>query len=328
MLHQWISNTIIVSITMCGCAIAQENPTTGLKYIFSYFKGNGEDGLHLAWSDDGLKWHALNKDRSFIQPQIGGKLMRDPCICTGPDGIFHMVWTSGWWDKGIGIAHSPDLINWSEQKWLGVMTHEPDAMNCWAPEIFYDENQKQYLIFWATIIPGRFSETDNTGDRGKGGLCNHRIYCVTTTDFKTYSQAELFYNDGFSVIDATIVKDGRRFIMFLKDETLRPAPKKNIRIAFAEKAIGPYSHATPPFSPDWVEGPTAMKIGDYWYVYYDAYRRHQYEGARSRDLNKWEPITEKLSFPDGARHGTIFTVPDEIIAELKSLRPMSDKTIN
>jgi hypothetical protein len=84
----------------------------------------------------------------------------------------------------------------------------------------------------------------------------------------------------------------------------------------------------PPFSPDWVEGPTAMKIGDYWYVYYDAYRRHKYEGARSRDLNKWEPITEKLSFPDGARHGTIFTVPDEIIAELKSLRPMSDKTIN
>ena len=25
-------------------------------YLFSYFKGNGEDGLHLAYSNDGLKW--------------------------------------------------------------------------------------------------------------------------------------------------------------------------------------------------------------------------------------------------------------------------------
>ncbi len=327
MSHKWILSTIILSIIMCGCAVAQENPATESKYIFSYFKGNGEDGLHLAWSDDGLKWSLLNNDRSFLQPQVGGKLMRDPCICKGPDGMFHLVWTSGWWDKGIGIAHSKDLVQWSQQQWLGVMTHEPNAMNCWAPEIFYDEAQKQYIIFWATTIPGRFPETDNTGDVGKNGPCNHRIYCVTTADFKTYSQAKLFYDDSFNVIDATIVKDGQRYIMFLKDETLKPNPKKNIRIAFAEKAIGPYSHAVPSFSPDWVEGPTAIKIGDYWYVYYDAYRRGQYEGARSKDLSGWEFINDKLSFPKGARHGTIFAVTDEIVTELGKLNLVSEKTI-
>ena len=106
--------------------------------------------------------------------------------------------------------------------------------------------------------------------------------------------------------------------MFLKDETEEPVAKKNIRIATANKAEGPYSSASEPFSPDWVEGPTAIKIGDYWYVYYDAYTRHRYEGARSKDLKTWEPITDMLEFPKGivVRHGTIFAVPQEILSTL------------
>ena len=39
-------------------------------FMFSYFKNNGEDGLHLAYSMDGLKWKALNNDQSFLK-QIG-----------------------------------------------------------------------------------------------------------------------------------------------------------------------------------------------------------------------------------------------------------------
>ena len=40
-----------------------------------------------------------------------------------------MVWTAGWYEKGIGIAHSEDLIHWSEQKYIPVMAHEPTARN-------------------------------------------------------------------------------------------------------------------------------------------------------------------------------------------------------
>src|SRR5262245_48849363 len=57
-------------------------PETG--YLFCSFRGNG-DGLHFAWSADGIKWTALANDRAFLTPQIGGKLMRDPCILQGPD---------------------------------------------------------------------------------------------------------------------------------------------------------------------------------------------------------------------------------------------------
>ena len=294
-------NTLVGLILVTGILAnlgTSENTevTTKENYLFSSFRGNGEDGLHLAYSHDGLKWTALNNDKSFLKPEVGTKLMRDPCICRGPDGTFHMVWTSGWWDKGIGIAHSKDLINWSEQKWLGVMEHEPTAVNCWAPEIFYDSKDKKYMIFWSTTIPERFPDTENSGDSGNNRKLNHRIYYVTTEDFKTYTKAGLLYEDGFNVIDATIVRDGDRYVMFVKDETRQPVAKKNIRIAFSDNLEGPYSHASEPISPDWVEGPTAMKISDTWYLYYDGYRQHRYEGIRSKDLKYWDHMY--FSAPD------------------------------
>src|SRR5262245_39379181 len=135
-----------------------------------------------------------------------------------------MVWTTGWRDREIGVAHTKDLIRWSEQKAVPVMADEPAAMNCWAPEIFYDDQKKQYLIFRATTIPGRFPATESSGDDGGDNGLNHRIYYVTTRDFASYSKAALLYDGGFNVIDATIVKsaagDPRRgYVMILKDET-------------------------------------------------------------------------------------------------------------
>lgn len=84
-------------------------------YIFAYFVGQS-DGLHLAYSHDGYKWEALAENSSILAPEIGkDKLMRDPSICQGPDGTFHMVWTSSWTDRIIGYSSSKDLIEWSEQ---------------------------------------------------------------------------------------------------------------------------------------------------------------------------------------------------------------------
>src|SRR5215468_9658876 len=286
-------------------------------YLFAYFKNNGEDGLHLAYSRDGLKWKALNEDKPYLTPAVGGeKLMRDPCVIQGPDGVFHMVWTTGWRGREIGVAHSKDLIRWSEQKAVPVMAEEPTAMNCWAPEIFYDGRQKQYLIFWATTIPGRFPATESSEDNG----LNHRIYYVTTKDFRSYSKAALLYDGGFNAIDATIVKSAagdlrRGYVMILKDETGDPV-KKNLRIAVSDKATGPYGAASPPFSPDWVEGPTAARVNKEWIVYFDMYRDKRYGAVKSADLKNWETITDKLSMPAGARHGTVFTVSDEVLAHL------------
>ena len=37
------------------------------------------------------------------------------------------------------------------------MKHEDSARNCWAPEITYDKKKKQYMIYWATTIAGKYA---------------------------------------------------------------------------------------------------------------------------------------------------------------------------
>ncbi len=283
-------------------------------YLFSYFTGNGEDGMHLAFSYDGLKWEALNNNQSFLTPLVGeDKLMRDPCIIFGPDKKFHMVWTVSWKEKSIGYAWSNDLIHWSEQKAIPVMAHEPTARNCWAPEVFYDGIARQYLIFWSTTIPGRFPETEKTGDDSY----NHRMYFVTTGDFETFSKTQLFYDQGFNVIDGTLIKENGKYILFLKDETRNP-PQKNIRIAASNELTRNYSKPTEPITGKyWAEGPTPLKIGDWWIVYFDKYTKHTMGAVRSIDLINWEDISEQISFPEGTRHGTAFKVNKGVLDNLK-----------
>ena len=291
-------------------------------YLFSYFKGNGEDGLHLAYSRDGLNFTALNNDKSFLTPKVGiSKLMRDPCIIQTDDGTFHLVWTAGWTERGIGYASSKDLVNWSEQKYIMVMEKEPAARNCWAPEINYDKKNKQFLIIWATTIPGRFPGTEKVGDDSY----NHRIYYVTTKDFKSFSETKLFYDKGFNAIDATIIENGKKYVMFIKDETRTP-PQKNIRVTFSNSLYGPYSVPSEPITGKyWAEGPTSVKINDTWYVYFDKYTEKKMGAVTSKDLIKWEDISDKIIFPEGVRHGTVFQVSEKILSGLQNIAIVTDQ---
>lgn len=299
---------LLISITLVGFSSQKDKV-----YLFTYFKGNGEDGLHLAYSRDGLNFTALNNDKSFLIPAVGvSKLMRDPCLIQTEDGIFHMVWTAGWTERGIGYASSKDLINWSEQKYLMVMEKEPTARNCWAPEIFYDKKNKQFLIFWATTIPGRFPDSEKAGDSGY----NHRIYSITTKDFISLSDTRLFYDKGFNVIDATIINPGKNYVMFVKDETRNPA-QKNIRVTTSQNLYGPYSGPSEPITGKyWAEGPTSLKINGKWFVYFDKYTEKRMGAVTSNDLISWEDISEKITFPDGVRHGTIIEVDEKILEKL------------
>lgn len=284
-------------------------------YLFSYFTGNGEDGLHLISSYDGLKWEKVANGKSLLRPELGDKLMRDPCVVQGPDGEFHMVWTTGWHGKGIGLAHSKDLISWSKQQFVPVMAHESGAKNCWAPEILYDEATGEYVIYWATTIEGRFPETFNPQDDN-----NHRIYAVRTKDFKTYSDTELFYEPGFNVIDSTILPtlDGEKFVMFLKNETKAPRAEKNIRYAFGQTPSGPFGKESEPISgKGWAEGPTAINIAGKCYLYYDRYTSGNYGLRISTNYSDWSDATSLLELPVKLKHGTIFEVGGDVLENLK-----------
>lgn len=304
-------------LLLLGLGVKGQTPV----YLFSYFVGNGADGLHLAYSLDGLKWESLHHGKSFLKPMIGkDKLMRDPSICLGEDGVFHMVWTTGWWDQIIGYSSSKDLINWTSQKAISVMVDEAEAKNAWAPEVFYDKAEKQYYIIWASTIPGRHKEV-NTSESEKG--LNHRMYGVTTQDFNIFSKTNLFFNPDFSVIDAAIIqKANEEYMMFLKNENSNP-PEKNIRFTITKSLKNgfPTQVSTPITGNYWAEGPAPLQVGDYIYVYFDKYRDHKYGAVRSKDGLTWEDVSDEVSFPKGVRHGTAFTVDRTTLDNLLKTNP-------
>lgn len=277
-------------------------------YLFSSFHEPADKGLRMLYSKDGYQWKDL--DTVLLKPAIGQqKVMRDPSIAQGPDGTFHLVWTSSWrGDKGFGYASSKDLIHWSEQQFIPVMQHEPATVNVWAPELFYDDGGKQFIIIWASAIPGRFErgiEEDSN---------NHRMYVTTTSDFKTFTPAKLFLDPGFSVIDAVIVKRNTKdYVLVLKDNT---RPERDIKVAFADNPLGPYKNVSKAFTDNFTEGPSVVKVKDDWLIYYDSYRKKIYEASSTRDFVSFSNITNKVKLPEGHKHGTILKVKKSILKKL------------
>lgn len=316
-------NKILLSV-LCAVALSVQADEA---YLFSYFSNNGHEGrsgqsagLHLAYSYDGLTWTALNGDKPLLVPEIGkDKLMRDPSICQGPDGTFHLVWTTSWHGRMIGHASSKDLVHWSEQQEIPVMADEPTARNCWAPEVTYSPEDGLFYIYWATTIPGRHAPIPGM-DKKEAGL-NHRIYLTTTTDWKTFSPTRLWFNPEFSAIDAAIVRDKKSgdWIMVVKNENHTPI-EKNIRVTRSKNlAKGFPTDVSPKISPDWVEGPSPLFVGDTLYVYIDFYGKGGYGAVKSDDRGKtWERVpSEKIKFPKGIRHGTAFAVDRSVVDALK-----------
>lgn len=270
-------------------------------FLFTSFRGNGESGMFYALSTDGYKWEAVNGDKSVLPCEHEGQLMRDPYIVKGPDGTWHLLWTWGWRRdqmKGklqIGHATSKDLVTWSSQDSIEVWKDRPEVRNAWAPEMVWDEKQKHWIVFFASTVKA-------------DGPYDHRHYFITTADFKTFTEPRLYYDPGFNSIDASVFRNGSQWTMVFKDEREQPVMKA-LRLSFANSPAGPWSTPTDLISDDWVEGPSPIKIGDWWYVYFDHYRQPHYYGAiRSKDLKQWEDVSQKMSFPAGHRHGTVVRI--------------------
>lgn len=277
-------------------------------YIFTSFREPANEGLRYLYSGDGIHWDSI--PGTWLRPELGKhQLMRDPSIARTPDGTYHLVWTTSWkGDYGFGYASSPDLIHWSEQRMIPVMADEPTTVNVWAPEIFYDDDQKQFMVVWASCIPGRFERGIEEEDN------NHRLYYATTKDFKTISRAKILYDPGFSVIDAVILKRAKQdYVMVLKDNT---RPERNLKVAFARSPEGPFSEASQPFTESFVEGPTIEKIGEEYLIYFDVYRKKIYGAVRTKDFRNFTEATDSIRIPAGHKHGTIFKAPESVLQRL------------
>jgi hypothetical protein len=156
-------------------------------------------------------------------------------------------------------------------------------------------------------VEGRFPQT--IGQVNSGG--NHRIYSLTTTDFKTFSEPKVFFDPGFPVIDGTILQMGSKYRLVFKDERDTPV-KKHIQYATGPSLEGPWTGISEPITESWAEGPSAIKIGGTYIVYYDHYRKpQQYRAMATRDWKKWEDVTHLMILPTGARHGAFIRITSE-----------------
>ena len=97
----------LILTLMCmlgGSLAAAENDRI---LIFSFFRGNGQAGVYLAASDDGVKFTPLQPVMK-PSPWEGQNLTRDPSIVFH-DGKFHAVWTTNWLGNCWLVAQCPEL---------------------------------------------------------------------------------------------------------------------------------------------------------------------------------------------------------------------------
>ena len=271
-------------------------------FLFSYFNDEGK-GMFYALSNDGISWLELNHGSPIIKPEVGSqKLMRDPSIFKGIDGTYHLVWTTGWNGKDIGYSSSSDLVHWSAQQAIAVGKDIEGIDNCWAPEVFYNDVDKNYMLFWSSGFGPMQSP------KGEG-----RIYYITTTDFKKFSAPEILFRNGFPIggkagndgpIDAFIIKDAsKKYILFYKKDDNTGVP--NIYHRIGKSPTGPWGEEVGPITPSTAdEGESAIRIDEGYHVFTDPFESDYMYDYVSSDLKKWKRKVTDLKM----KHGTIIAI--------------------
>ncbi len=279
-------------------------------YLFCYFTGNEpeEERIHLAVSEDGYNFKALNNNEPVITQELGKKSVRDPYILRGEDGCFYIIGTDMRCEEGWTSNHalvtwkSTDLINWGEETIIDIRDFGGEFANttrAWAPQALWDDDEGAYMVYWANST----EENDAAA-----------IYYAYTTDFKTLTTPQLLYErEGIQTIDSDIIyneQNGKYYLYFKHDED------QKIAYVTADSLTGPYtdepvivSHAS-----SGVEGSSVYKITgtDTFVMIMDEYGEERFVAESSTDLENFAKIRHKnFSMDFNPRHGSVITITDE-----------------
>lgn len=326
--------TMTAMLVMTAALFAFQGCTKPEKevYLFTSHREPALDGLHFLYSYDGLHWDSLAG--IWLKPEIGNKslyldhftnemaepkyypnsMMRDPSLLQGPDGTFHLAWTISWnGEKGFGYASSKDLIHWSEQREIRVMA-DSLTNNVWAPELFYDDEKEQFLIIWSSAIrPECYTAADSLGSNK-----SHRTYYTTTKDFQTFAPTRPYYDPGFNSIDGFLVKRAPGDYVYILKDNRKPG-YSDLFCVFGSSPEGPFDHPTEKFAPTYSEGPCAIQVGDEWIIYFDVYREARFGAVSTKDFRTFTPIDDRISLPQGHKHGTIIKIKESVLQKMKEV---------
>lgn len=262
------------------------------KYVLSFFK-SADESMYIATSDDCLNFTSINNDEAVMNIEFEGKIIRDPFIFKFEDK-YAMVGTTHWDTDEFLYAESTDLINWDNQKLIDLSGY--NFVNVWAPEVI--ENNGIYYIYWS-------SSTSKPYD--------HIMYNITTTDFQQFSDVEVLFDPGYSVIDGTIIEKNNEFFLIYKDEREGIKDEKTLKIAKTTDLNIPFEIESEDYlgkaiSDAWVEGPIVLYNDDteMYYLYFDEYTRGRWGLMTSGDLVNWEYCDYgTFCLPEDVRHGGI-----------------------
>lgn len=201
-----LAGTWIVTTAQRAAAL---DPFTG--YLMAHFSAEftGGEQIFLAHSTDGLNWTDLNNGDPVVVSTVGTRGVRDPAIVRSPQGDKYWIIATdlriasgtSWPDasergsKSLVVWESTNLVDWSEPRLVDVAGSIPGAGDAWAPEAIYDPATGDYVVYWATNAP-------------LNGVTKHRIYYSRTTDFRTFTPAQLYIDrpGGQGIIDTQIVE--------------------------------------------------------------------------------------------------------------------------
>ena len=300
-------------------------------YIFTSFREPSTDGMRYLYSYDALHWDTIpgiimppmiGNEKSYTDAFTGEekwpnfapqqRCLRDPSIIQGPDGTFHLVWTTQWsGSRFFGYASSKDLIHWSEQREIHVMDDIP-TNNVWAPELFYDEDLKLYFIIWSSQIdPKTYTDADKLGTNN----C-HRLWYTTTKDFQTFTPAKRYYDPGFNSIDGFLLKRAPKdYVLVVKDN--RKPGFSNLFCVFGESPYGPFKNPTERIGRTFSEGPCAVQLPDgEWLIYFDQYHPQEYTAVSTRDFKTFTSAASRVSIPETHKHGTIVKIKKSLLDKI------------
>lgn len=206
-------------------------------YLFGHFIGEQEanqEQIYFALSEDGLNFHDMNGGKPVLVSNVGERGVRDPYICRSHEGDrFFLIATDlsiynrgGWFineqgyydpsttgSSNLVLWESTDLINWEQPKLLPVAPH--NAGMAWAPEMVYNDETGEYIIFFASSIM-------NPDTKMK--VKPNTIFYVSTRDFVNFEGPEIFIDNQISkdgvrreIIDTTVLKIGDTYYSASKD---------------------------------------------------------------------------------------------------------------
>ena len=288
-------HVVLLLALVCGGAVRAGEDI----YLFSYFKSS--KGIHLAASEDGLRFKALNDGNPIMMPADweGGDLTRDPSIVYH-DGLFHMVWGIAHSGSSFGYATSVDLVTWSEPLRVFPFGEVPPSA-LWAPEITWDPLREELVVVFSW---------------------GHIPHVTRSKDGRQWSKGEKFFDMGFVCIDGFLVlhetASGPEWIMIHKDERNVEHGGKNLSVArISGDFSGSWTRDPQPIvgpgtavnAHTMTEGPSMINRNGEWWLYWDSPQAHMIGLATSTDLVNWVDRTSDLVVPDRARHGTVFRAP-------------------